>query len=30
MRYEIKDIHPPKTIMRSMELQAESERTKRS
>ncbi len=30
MRYEIKDIHPPVKIMRSMELQAESERTKRS
>lgn len=30
MRYEIKDIHPPAKIMRSMELQAESERTKRS
>ncbi|CAI2375409.1 unnamed protein product [Moneuplotes crassus] len=30
MRYEIKDIQPPKEISRSMELQAESERNKRS
>jgi regulator of protease activity HflC (stomatin/prohibitin superfamily) len=30
MRYEIKDIKPPESIRRSMELQAESERNKRS
>ena len=30
MRYEIKDIKPPDQIKRSMELQAESERVKRS
>ena len=30
MRYEIKDINPPDQIRRSMELQAESERIKRS
>jgi len=30
MRYEIKDIKPPDAIKRSMELQAESERVKRS
>ncbi len=30
MRYEIKDIKPPDEIRRSMELQAESERIKRS
>lgn len=30
MRYEIKDINPPEQIKRSMELQAESERVKRS
>jgi regulator of protease activity HflC (stomatin/prohibitin superfamily) len=30
MRYEIKDIKPPEEIKRSMELQAESERIKRS
>ena len=30
MRYEIKDIKPPDQIKRSMELQAESERIKRS
>lgn len=30
MRYEIKDIKPPDQIKRSMELQAESERSKRS
>ncbi len=30
MRYEIKDIKPPEEIKRSMELQAESERVKRS
>lgn len=30
MRYEIKDISPPEQIRRSMELQAESERIKRS
>ena len=30
MRYEIKDIKPPPEIKRSMELQAESERIKRS
>lgn len=30
MRYEIKDIKPPEQIKRSMELQAESERMKRS
>lgn len=30
MRYEIKDIKPPAEIKRSMELQAESERIKRS
>eukprot|EP00343_Euplotes_focardii_P012634 CAMPEP_0205833092 /NCGR_PEP_ID=MMETSP0206-20130828/48736_1 /ASSEMBLY_ACC=CAM_ASM_000279 /TAXON_ID=36767 /ORGANISM="Euplotes focardii, Strain TN1" /LENGTH=295 /DNA_ID=CAMNT_0053139175 /DNA_START=116 /DNA_END=1003 /DNA_ORIENTATION=+ len=30
MRYEIKDIQPPEQIRRSMELQAESERIKRS
>lgn len=30
MRYEIKDIKPPQQIRRSMELQAESERIKRS
>lgn len=30
MRYEIKDITPPEQIRRSMELQAESERIKRS
>ncbi|CAI2374951.1 unnamed protein product [Moneuplotes crassus] len=30
MRYEIKDIQPPEEISRSMELQAESERMKRS
>ena len=30
MRYEIKDIKPPEEIRRSMELQAESERIKRS
>lgn len=30
MRYEIKDIKPPDEIKRSMELQAESERIKRS
>ena len=30
MRYEIKDIKPPEQIKRSMELQAESERLKRS
>lgn len=30
MRYEIKDIKPPDQIKRSMELQAESERLKRS
>lgn len=30
MRYEIKDIKPPEQIKRSMELQAESERVKRS
>ena len=30
MRYEIKDIKPPDAIRRSMELQAESERIKRS
>lgn len=30
MRYEIKDIKPPSEIKRSMELQAESERIKRS
>ena len=30
MRYEIKDIKPPQEIQRSMELQAESERIKRS
>ena len=30
MRYEIRDIKPPDQIKRSMELQAESERIKRS
>lgn len=30
MRYEIKDIKPPEQIRKSMELQAESERIKRS
>jgi len=30
MRYEIKDILPPKKIQQSMELQAEAERIKRS
>ena len=30
LRYEIKDIKPPEQIKRSMELQAESERLKRS
>ena len=30
MRYEIKDIHPPDDISRAMQLQAESERIKRS
>lgn len=30
MRYEIKDIKPPEEIKRSMELQAEAERIKRS
>ena len=30
VRYEIKDIHAPEQIRRSMELQAESERIKRS
>ena len=30
MRYEIKDIKPPDQIKRAMELQAESERMKRS
>jgi regulator of protease activity HflC (stomatin/prohibitin superfamily) len=30
MRYEIKDIKPPEQIKRSMDLQAESERIKRS
>ena len=30
MRYEIKDIKPPEEIKRSMELEAESERLKRS
>ena len=30
MRYEIRDIQPPEQIKRSMELQAESERIKRS
>ncbi len=30
LRYEIKDIKPPTEIKRSMELQAESERIKRS
>lgn len=30
MRYEIKDIKPPKEIRRSMEFQSESERLKRS
>lgn len=30
LRYEIKDIKPPEQIKRSMELQAESERKKRS
>ena len=30
VRYEIKDIHVPEQIRRSMELQAESERIKRS
>ena len=30
MRYEIKDIKPPEQIKRSMELEAESERIKRS
>ena len=30
MRYEIKDIKPPEQIKRAMELQAESERIKRS
>ena len=30
LRYEIKDIKPPEQIKRSMELQAESERIKRS
>ena len=30
LRYEIKDIKPPEQIKRSMELQAESERVKRS
>jgi len=30
LRYEIKDIKPPDQIKRSMELQAESERLKRS
>ena len=30
LRYEIKDIKPPEQIRRSMELQAESERIKRS
>lgn len=30
MRYEIKDIKPPEEIRKSMELQAESERIKRS
>lgn len=30
MRYEIKDIKPPEEIRRSMELQSESERIKRS
>lgn len=30
LRYELKDIKPPEQIRRSMELQAESERIKRS
>jgi len=30
LRYEIKDIKPPEQIKRSMDLQAESERIKRS
>jgi len=30
LRYEIKDIKPPEQIRRSMDLQAESERIKRS
>ncbi len=30
LRYEIKDIKPPEQIKRCMELQAESERKKRS
>ena len=30
LRYEIKDIKPPEQIKRAMELQAESERIKRS
>jgi len=30
LRYEIKDIHPPEQIKRSMELQSEAERVKRS
>ena len=30
MRYEIRDIKPPEQIKRAMELQAESERIKRS
>ena len=30
LRYEIRDIKPPESIKRSMELQAESERIKRS
>ena len=30
MRYEIKDIKPPEEIRKSMELQGESERIKRS
>ena len=30
MRYEIRDLHPPSEISRAMQLQAESERIKRS
>lgn len=30
MRYEIKDIHPPKTVLQAMELQVAAERQKRA